>query len=164
MSRSALSRKKLIADHQCCERRIQKPSQLTTVKSKRREDHAANTSTPTPLLPIAPATNLSLHPLHTSSKPPTISPHMRAHSLPANLSFHRPFSTHLMPSSLASTSRRNSSTSSLAALSLLDANEVVCRVTCKLSERLESVESRSTVDEWSRSKEERVCGSGAGRG
>lgn len=137
--------------------------QMRKVK-KRQEYHAAPTSTPTTILLFVPVANLSLHLLHTSSKPSTTSPHIRAHSLPANLSFHRPFSTHLTPSSLASASRRNSSTSSFAALSLLDANEVVCRIMCRLSERPESVESRFVVEERRRSIEERVCGSGAGRG
>ena len=117
------------------------------MKLERVRGHPAQTSTST-LPPIPPSANSrSLHPLQTSSKPPTTSPQTLAQSLPANRSSHLPFSTQLILSSLAAAAVLRSATISLAALNLLAAREVACRVTWMLSQSAERVKRRSVVDE-----------------
>lgn len=92
-------------------------------------------ATPNPISPLPPRINLSLHPLQTSSNPPTTSPQTLAHSLVLNLSSHPPLSTHLIPSSLSSHSLFSSATASRLERSRLAASVVVCRVICRVSER-----------------------------
>jgi hypothetical protein len=73
------------------------------------------------------ATNRALHPLQTSSKPPTTSPQTPAHSLAPNLSDQFPRFSHLSPSSRSSSSLRISATSSRALFKRRVAVVVVCR-------------------------------------
>lgn len=89
--------------------------------------HAAPTSS----LPTSRALQL----LQTSSNPPITSPQTLAHSRPTSLFSQFPFSNQQIPSSLASASRRISTTISVAERKRLVAREVVCRVMCRVSER-----------------------------
>jgi hypothetical protein len=81
------------------------------------------------------ASSLPLHTPQTSSKPLRISSQARAHSLFPSRPSHPPFSIHIILSSLPSISTRHSLIASLTVFNRLPAVVVVCRFTCKVSER-----------------------------
>lgn len=84
---------------------------------------------------VPPASNRSLQPRQTSSKPPTTSRHSRAQSRARNRSSQRPRSIHVRARSASSSSRRMSASTCWVLRRLRPALVVVWRASCSVSAR-----------------------------